>query len=94
MYYAFFAPDVPAPNRANRYLYFIRVDRFLEEAYDDAVHYDWTQRGPEALGRPDEPAVRAPLLSALACCGRERLGARRTGFRDYEALLACDGRRS
>ena len=31
MYYAFMAPDKPAPNRANRYLYFIRVDRFMEE---------------------------------------------------------------
>lgn len=44
MYYAFCAPDVPAPNRANRYLYFIRVDRFMEEATDEAFVYDWTRR--------------------------------------------------
>ena len=43
MYYAFTAPDAPAPNRANRYLYFIRVDRFMDEAYDDAFKYDWTR---------------------------------------------------
>jgi hypothetical protein len=43
MYYAFTAPDEPAPNRANRYLYFIRVDRFMDEAYDDAFKYDWTR---------------------------------------------------
>jgi hypothetical protein len=45
MYYAFLAPNVPAPNRANRFLFFIRVDRFMEEAYDEAFHYDWTQWG-------------------------------------------------
>lgn len=43
MYYAFLAPDVPVPNRANRFFYFIRVDRFMDEAYDEAFAYDWTQ---------------------------------------------------
>lgn len=50
MYYAFVAPDEPAPKRRNRFLYFIRVDRFMEEAYDDAFHYDWTRRGEKLLG--------------------------------------------
>ena len=36
MYYAFFAPDDPAPNRKKRGFYFIRIDRFIEEAYDEA----------------------------------------------------------
>ena len=45
MYYAFTAPKVDAPNRSNRYLYFIHVDRFMEGAYDEAFTYDWTQRG-------------------------------------------------
>ncbi|MHB8289268.1 MAG: GmrSD restriction endonuclease domain-containing protein [Acidimicrobiales bacterium] len=49
MYYAFTAPEVPAPNRANRYLYSIRVDKFMEEAYDVAFDYDWTRRGPKLL---------------------------------------------
>jgi hypothetical protein len=43
MYYAFMAPNMPAPSRANRFLYFIRVDRFMEEAYDEAFEYDWTR---------------------------------------------------
>ncbi len=43
MYYAFTAPDKPAPSRANRYLYFIRVDRLMDEAYEDAFTYDWTR---------------------------------------------------
>lgn len=49
MYYVFFAPDVPLPNRSNRFLYFIRVDRFMEEAYDEAFDYDWTRRGLNLL---------------------------------------------
>jgi hypothetical protein len=49
MYYAFMAPNVPAPSRANRFLYFIRVDRFMEEAYDEAFEYDWTRTGEKTL---------------------------------------------
>lgn len=49
MYYTFLAPDISVPNRANRYLYFIRVDRFMDEAYDEAFDYDWTQRGLKIL---------------------------------------------
>ncbi len=49
MYYAFMAPDKPAPSRRNRFLYFIKVDRFMDEAYDDAFIYDWTRRGLNLL---------------------------------------------
>jgi hypothetical protein len=42
-YYAFLAPDAPAPSRANRYLYYIHVDSFMDEAYDKAFDYDWTR---------------------------------------------------
>ena len=49
MHYAFMAPDSAAPRRRNRFLYFIKVDRFMEEAYDDAFTYDWTRRGLNLL---------------------------------------------
>lgn len=49
MYYAFMAPNVSAPSRANRFLYFIRVDRFMAEAYDEAFEYDWTRTGEKTL---------------------------------------------
>lgn len=39
MYYAFVAPDKPLPNRANRFLYFVKVDRFIAEEYDAAFDY-------------------------------------------------------
>lgn len=44
MHYAFLAPDEPLPNRAKRAYYFVRVDRFMDEEYDEAFHYEWESR--------------------------------------------------
>lgn len=41
LYYAFISPDVPLPNRSNRCLFFIRVDKFMADQYDEAFNYDW-----------------------------------------------------
>jgi hypothetical protein len=41
MYYVFISPDRALPKRPNRYLYFIRVDKFMSEKYDEAFQYDW-----------------------------------------------------
>jgi hypothetical protein len=49
LYYACVAPDVPLPDRANRAIYFIRVDRFMREEYDDAFSYDWKTKRIEKL---------------------------------------------
>lgn len=49
MHYAFVAPENQFPGRANRYLYFIRVDRFMEEAYDVAFDYNWRKGGVKLL---------------------------------------------
>lgn len=61
MYYTFLAPDVQLPTRSNRFLYFIRVDRFMDQAYDTAFEYEWT-RGYKTLGG-SRGAVRTPHLS-------------------------------
>lgn len=53
IYYALVAPDKPAPRRQNRFLYFIHVDKFMEESYDDAFIYDWTRRGENLLSNRD-----------------------------------------
>ena len=39
MYYAFFAPNIPPPKMKKRTLFFIRVDHFMEEAYEDAFDH-------------------------------------------------------
>lgn len=44
IYYAFLAPDIPLPNRSNRFFYFIHVDKFMGEEYDEAFDYDWLTR--------------------------------------------------
>ena len=41
LYYAFLAPDVPLPNRTNRCVYWLDVEKFMNEEYDQAFHYDW-----------------------------------------------------
>lgn len=54
LYYAFVGPDKPAPGRRNRFLFFIRVDHFMNEEYDEAFIYDWTLRGTNLLGNRQE----------------------------------------
>ena len=49
MYYTFIAPDIPLPDRKNRYIYFLRIDKFMEDSDDVAFAYDWTRRGPQLL---------------------------------------------
>jgi len=42
LYYVFQAPQVVLPKRNSRFLYFIRIDKFMNEEYDDAFEYGWT----------------------------------------------------
>lgn len=49
MYYAFMAPDVPASKRRNRFIYFINIDHFMNEDYEDAFVYYWTRQGSNLL---------------------------------------------
>lgn len=68
MHYAFTAPDAPAPNRSNRYLFFIQVERFTEQAYDEAFKYEWSKRGL-ALAE-DEQAQWEQHMFPLAVIGK------------------------
>jgi len=54
LYYTFIAPDVPLPNRASRAVYFIHVDKFMNEEYDEAFQYDWlSKRFSRTLDNPE-----------------------------------------
>jgi hypothetical protein len=44
MHYVFLLPDRPLPNRANRYIFYLRVDKFMKLEYDEAFEYDWLTR--------------------------------------------------
>lgn len=54
LYYAFLAPDIPLPTRANRYFYYIRVDRFLAEQYDTAFEYDWSRNWSQLMKNKED----------------------------------------
>jgi hypothetical protein len=50
IFYAFLAPDIALPNRQNRFFYFVHVDKFMAEEYDQAFGYQWlTQRWSKVL---------------------------------------------
>jgi hypothetical protein len=54
IYYAFLAPDAPLPNRSNRFFYFVNVDKFMAEQYDEAFGYEWfTRRWSKVLGNKE-----------------------------------------
>ncbi len=42
IYYAFLLPDLPLPRRSNRFFFFVRVNRFMAEEYDQAFDYGWS----------------------------------------------------
>lgn len=44
LHYALFAPEVPLPGRANQAAYYVQIDEFMAERYDQAFHYDWMSR--------------------------------------------------
>jgi hypothetical protein len=44
IFYALVAPDVPVPHRASRAFYFINIEKFMAEVYDEAFGYDWLSR--------------------------------------------------
>lgn len=53
LHYAFLGPDVALPGRSNRGIYFIRVDKFMAEAYDDAFDYEFmTRHWKKVLAEP------------------------------------------
>ncbi|TVS16670.1 MAG: DUF262 domain-containing protein, partial [Gammaproteobacteria bacterium] len=49
LHYAFLAPERPLPNRANRAIYFVHVDKFMAQEYDQAFSYDWNSRRIQKL---------------------------------------------
>lgn len=44
LYYAFVAPKVALPERTNRAVYYVHVDKYMDEQYDAAFQYDWLSR--------------------------------------------------
>lgn len=58
LYYAFLAPDIALPTRANRYFYYVRVDRFMAEEYDATFEYDWSKHWSQLITNTEEQYAR------------------------------------
>lgn len=73
IYYAFLAPDIPLPNRSNRFFYFVHVDRLMAEEYDEAFGYDWLTRRSAKVLASKEAQFAAHLfpLSVIGATGWE-----------------------
>ena len=69
MYYAFLAPDIALPTRANRYYYFVRIDRFMAEEYDNSFEYDWSRRWIQLITNLEQQY--AEHIFPLAVVGKE-----------------------
>jgi hypothetical protein len=54
IFYAFTAPEIHLPSRSNPYYFFIHVDRFMAEQFDEAFDYDWNKRRRKKLERSIE----------------------------------------
>jgi len=94
LYYAFVAPNVPLPNRANRAIYFLQVEKFMNEQYDDAFHYEWFSRrlSGTLANREAQYAQHMFPLSVVGAGGWD-LGNWAQGYENYwnEALAAAKG---
>lgn len=53
LYYSFLAPDEPFPDRANRYYFFIHVDKFMDGQIDDAFIYMWKKNAKKIIENYD-----------------------------------------
>jgi hypothetical protein len=73
MLYAFHSPVVPLPNRKRRAFYFVRVNHFMDEEYDQAFDYEWdTKQWMELLAdRNEQYASHVFPLSVVGAGGWE-----------------------
>ena len=83
MYYAFMAPDMPAPNRASRFLFFIDVQKFMEESYEDAFVNEWTRYGEILLYSEAEQYRRHRFPMAVIGKGGYELFKWADGYKEY-----------
>ena len=86
MYYAFMAPPIAAPKKKARFLYFIRIDKWVDDEPDEAFVYDWTRWGTNLLA--DREAQFAQHLFPLATVGDSELFAIPEWFQGYERFWA------
>jgi len=94
LYYVFIAPDVPPPNRASRALYFLQIDKFMGEQYDEAFQYEWlSQRINKIMGSRDEQYAGHTFPLSIIGAGGWELGNWVQGYENYWANAAEEANR-
>ena len=83
MYYAFMAPEKRAPNRASRFLFFIDVEKFMQESYEDAFVNEWTRYGEVLLQNEGEQYRRHRFPLAVIGKGGFEIFKWTDGYKDY-----------
>ena len=83
MYYAFMAPEESAPNRASRFLFFIDVEKFMQESYEDAFVNEWTRYGEVLLQSETEQYRRHRFPLAVIGKGGFEIFKWSDGYKDY-----------
>jgi hypothetical protein len=84
IYYAFVAPSVPLPNRANRAVYYVNVEKFMNEEYDEAFQYDWlSRRLSKILDNQDMQYAEHLFPLAVVGAGGWALGNWAQGYENY-----------
>jgi len=69
IHYALISPDVTLPQKKSRAFYFIRVDKYAEDDFDDAFDYQWaTKPWNQLMAKVDEQYERH--LFPLAVIGK------------------------
>jgi hypothetical protein len=90
LYYAFIAPDVPLPNRATRAVYFIQVEKFMNEQYEEAFQYDWlSHRLSKVLDNRDVQFAEHMFPLSVVGTGGWNLYSWVQGYEDYWKAVAA-----
>ena len=83
MYYAFMAPNVRAPSRTNRFLYFIRVDRFMDRSIRRGVRVRLDTTAEKTLGDDREQYEKHRFPLAVVGRGDRAIVRWSQGYEEY-----------
>jgi len=93
LYYAFVAPNVPLPHRANRAVYFVHVDKFMDEQYDTAFEYDWlSNRIKKLMANPEIQYAEHIFPLSVVGAGGWELYSWVQGYENYWKTVAAEAK--
>ena len=93
LYYAFVAPKVPLPHRAHGAVYFIYVDKFMDEQYDEAFEYAWlSHQLKKVLDHPEVQYAEHIFPLSVVGAGGWDLYSWVNGYENYWKAVAAEAK--